>query len=76
MSNCKIDHSIDDVITKLNEQKPFLPSHLYDRLGSFLSLNSPSQSVLNEIFHLLKKYDLSSEAEQEDRNRALLSILE
>jgi hypothetical protein len=75
MSNCKIDHSIEDVKTKLQDQKPFLPSSLYNRIEIFLSLHTPDQSELNDVFHLLKKYDLSSESEQEHRNQLLLSIL-
>jgi hypothetical protein len=75
MSNCKIDHSIEDVKLKLQDQKPLLPISLYDRIARFLSKHTPSQPELNDVFHLLKKYDLASESEQEDRNRLLFSIL-
>lgn len=37
--------------------------------------DSPDQKTLNELFHLLKKYDLASVEEQAARNRELERIL-
>ncbi|WP_411831012.1 hypothetical protein [Peribacillus castrilensis] len=34
-----------------------------------------SQETLNELFHLLKKYDLSTQEEQESRNDKLKRIM-
>jgi hypothetical protein len=34
-----------------------------------------TQDILNEVFHLLKKYDLASEEEREERNRRIAMIL-
>lgn len=74
MSNCKIDHSHDDVLVKLKSQSDFLPSDIYSKLNVFLA-NEQSQETLNVIFHLLKKYDLATGNEQEDRNQKLNEIL-
>jgi hypothetical protein len=35
-----------------------------------------TQDLLNEVFHLLKKYDLVSDEEKEGRNNRLLLILQ
>ncbi|WP_456275309.1 hypothetical protein [Bacillus sp. AK128] len=74
MSSCNINHSIEDVKNKLTAQQPFLTNELYSLIERFLS-QSPSQSELNEIFHLLKKYDLATELDKEKRNRTLISML-
>ncbi|MGC5328407.1 hypothetical protein [Brevibacillus sp. SYSU BS000544] len=70
MSECKLDHSTEDVIKKLEEQSSFLPQDLYAALQAYLQ-NEREQQTLNEIFHLLKKYDLSSAEEREQRNQKL-----
>lgn len=74
MSSCKLDHSWEDVKNKLSDQRAYLPKNIYDQSVKFLSL-SPSQSELNELFHLLKKYDLASEEEKQQRNLKLNTIL-
>ncbi|MGF1433654.1 hypothetical protein ACQUW6_05255 [Bacillus thuringiensis] len=71
---CNIDHSIEDVMNKLESQKNSLPEGTFKELKSFLQGNH-SQKLLNDIFHLLKKYDLVSEEERETRNAQLLHIL-
>jgi hypothetical protein len=73
MSTCNIDHSIEDVKNKFESQREFLPANLLDSFMSFFSAQH-SQDILNEVFHLLKKYDLSSEEEQHVRNEKLLAI--
>lgn len=71
---CNIDHSMEDVMNKLESQKSFLPEVVFKKLKGFLQRNHP-QEILNDIFHLLKKYDLVSEEEREKRNTQLLLII-
>ena len=74
MSQCTIDHSLEDVIQKLENQKAFLPEALYSKCRQFLS-ETVGQARLNEVFHLLKKYDLASTEEKETRNAKLEDIV-
>ncbi|WP_433772491.1 hypothetical protein [Bacillus wiedmannii] len=71
---CNIDHSIEDVINKLESQKNFLSEEIFKGVKEFLQGNH-SQKILNDVFHLLKKYDLVSEEERETRNAQLLLII-
>ncbi|MGE7880441.1 hypothetical protein [Bacillus sp. NPDC094077] len=71
---CNIDHSIEDVMNKLESQKGFLPEVIFKELKEFLQGNH-LQEILNDIFHLLKKYDLVSEEERKKRNAQLLLIM-
>lgn len=71
---CNIDHSMEDVMNKLKSQKDFLPEEIFKELKGFLQGNH-SQEILNDVFHLLKKYDLVSEEEREMRNTQLLLII-
>ncbi|HDR7657286.1 group-specific protein [Bacillus wiedmannii] len=71
---CNIDHSMEDVMNKLESQKSFLLKEIFTGLKGFLQGNH-SQEILNDIFHLLKKYDLVSEEEREMRNTQLLLII-
>lgn len=70
MGKCNIDHSRESVVAKLESQEGFLPTELTEELGQFLKSEQP-QETLNEVFHLLKKYDLASEEERKERNRKL-----
>ncbi|HLQ73481.1 MAG TPA: hypothetical protein VK125_04570 [Bacillota bacterium] len=74
MSSCNIDHPIADVEQKLADQKSFLPANLHDGSAKLLS-ERPDQETLNELFHLLKKYDLASEEERADRDKKLSQLL-
>ncbi|SEN23429.1 hypothetical protein SAMN05192533_110119 [Mesobacillus persicus] len=74
MGECKLDHSHDDVRKKYEEQKPFLPEELKPLFQGFFA-DEHTQDILNEVFHLLKKYDLASEAEKEERNRRLSMVV-
>ncbi|MCM3442315.1 hypothetical protein AB3Z07_15335 [Metabacillus halosaccharovorans] len=74
MSNCKIDHSSEDVKKKLQEQSPFLNTILVEKCLLFLSTDT-SQTELNELFHLLKKYDLSTDEEKNVRNRKIEALV-
>ncbi len=71
MSSCKLDHTLEDVMKKLTEQKNYLPKEIFKQVNQTLVLISPTQSRLNEVFHLLKKYDLANEEEQMERNAKL-----
>ncbi|MBU9721455.1 MULTISPECIES: group-specific protein [Bacillaceae] len=71
---CNIDHSVEDVKDKLNQQREHLPEKMYDDLNSFLA-DSVTQDELNEIFHLLKKYDLASSDERAERNRSIVKVI-
>ncbi|WP_079525870.1 group-specific protein [Halobacillus hunanensis] len=75
MGKCNIDHSHADVVNKFESQEQFLPNHLVDGLQAFLR-REHDQETLNDLFHLLKKYDLSSETEQEDRNVLLIKMID
>jgi hypothetical protein len=70
MNSCNLDHSRQDVMKKLSGQKPFLPVDLVEQCNNFLS-TSVNQEQLNELFHLLKKYDLSSDEEREIRHQKM-----
>ncbi|WP_227939641.1 group-specific protein [Alkalihalobacillus deserti] len=74
MSSCKIDHPLEDVKNKLTSQKEFLPTDLHMRSEKFLE-TTRTQLELNELFHLLKKYDLATSEEQEKRNQQLNKLL-
>lgn len=74
MGKCSIDHSSQDVIKKLETQQHLLPKLLVEDLYSFLKSNH-SQRILNELFHLLKKYDLASEEERDKRNKQLIMLI-
>ncbi|MEB1807468.1 MAG: group-specific protein [Bacillaceae bacterium] len=75
MSSCKLDHPLDDVRKKLADQRAFLPNELYEATEQLL--NEPlSQTQLNELFHLLKKYDLASKEEQQKRNEKLKQLIQ
>lgn len=69
MSNCPIDHTLEDVQKKLAEQQPFLPKELHKQCQQFLE-EAHNQETLNEVFHLLKKYDLASDEVKEGRHVA------
>lgn len=74
MGNCRIDHSQEDVIQKLKSQHDFLPEQIVQDLQRFLETER-SQQTLNELFHLLKKYDLASEEEQQGRNQKIIELI-
>ncbi|GIN90544.1 hypothetical protein J22TS1_15950 [Siminovitchia terrae] len=70
MGKCNIDHSRESVVAKLESQAEFLPRRLAEELEQFLKSEQP-QETLNEVFHLLKKYDLASEEERKERDSKL-----
>jgi hypothetical protein len=74
MSQCNLDHSLEDVKSKLEDQAAHLPSELYQYFNSFLRADL-EQETLNQAFHLLKKYDLASKEEQIERNTKIINML-
>ncbi|MGM7702792.1 hypothetical protein ACSVDE_13770 [Pseudalkalibacillus sp. Hm43] len=70
---CNIDHTLEDVQAKLEAQRTFLPEEVVQMSERFLA-KGPSQDQLNELFHLLKKYDLADEEEQHERNRQITAL--
>lgn len=67
MGSCPIDHDLNDVRKKLAEQMEFLPEEISTGVEAYLT-EAVSQAALNDIFHLLKKYDLASAEERKERD--------
>jgi hypothetical protein len=74
MSECKLDHIKEDVKNKYESQAAFLPEDIKPLFNQFFA-QEHTQDLLNEVFHLLKKYDLASEEERNARNNRLLLVL-
>lgn len=74
MGKCTIDHSYGDVMTKLECQSPYMPDELVQDTYRFLQ-QTITQETLNELFHLLKKYDLASEEVRQERNAGLQKLI-
>ncbi|AGX04116.1 MULTISPECIES: hypothetical protein [Bacillaceae] len=74
MSECQLNHSAEDVKNKYEQQKEHLPSQLQPLMEEFLQ-KEHTQEILNDVFHLLKKYDLASEDEKEERERRLYLVV-
>ncbi|MBB6445371.1 group-specific protein [Bacillus benzoevorans] len=73
MSECKLDHTHDDVRKKYESQLEFLPKEMHPLFEHFFA-SQHSQQVLNGLFHLLKKYDLVSDEEKEERNKKIIRL--
>ncbi|WP_303968924.1 hypothetical protein [Sporosarcina ureae] len=73
MRKCTIDHMQQDVVQKLNEQQTFMPQELVENGKVFLT-RQLSQETLNEVFHLLKKYDLATEVERAERDSKMQQL--
>ncbi|ARF17445.1 group-specific protein [Sporosarcina ureae] len=73
MSKCTIDHTQRDVLEKLEEQQQYMPKELVGNCELFLS-KPLNQETLNEVFHLLKKYDLATGEERAERNNKLQQL--
>lgn len=74
MSECKLNHSQEDVRNKYESQEAFLPEDMKTLFEQFFS-KEHTQDLLNEVFHLLKKYDLASEEDRNQRNNRLYLVL-
>jgi citrate synthase len=74
MSECKLDHTQEDVKSKYESISAFLPEEMKPLFNQFFEKDH-TQDLLNEVFHLLKKYDLATEDEQANRNNRLYLVL-
>ncbi|MED4582367.1 hypothetical protein [Brevibacillus choshinensis] len=74
MGECKLDHTVEDVQKKLAEQASFLPQKRVEQLQALLETEL-SQERLNELFHLLKKYDLATPEERAQREEKMALLL-
>ncbi|WP_210366481.1 group-specific protein [Bacillus sp. REN3] len=74
MGECRIDHSLEDVKQKYETQKEHLPEEMKPLFDRFFA-EDHTQDLLNEMFHLLKKYDLATEEEKNERNNKLNLVL-
>lgn len=74
MSECKLDHSTEDVQKKLAEQSPHLPQDIRTGVAKLLD-QSLEQVMLNHVFHLLKKYDLASQEERLERDAKFRELI-
>ncbi len=74
MSKCKLDHSLEDVQKKYEQQEQFLPDDMKRLFQTFFQKEHP-QDLLNEVFHLLKKFDLASDKEKSERLNRLSLVL-
>jgi hypothetical protein len=74
MSECKLNHTHEDVQNKYESQAEFLPADLRPLFSSFFG-KEQTQEFLNEVFHLLKKYDLTSDEVKAERNAQLYNLL-
>ena len=74
MSECKLNHSEEDVKQKLEQQEGYLPADMSSLFQLFFQ-KEHTQDILNEVFHLLKKYDLATGEEQEERANRLYLVL-
>ncbi len=75
MGHCDLDHSQEDVKKKYESQSEFLPQETRGLFQEFFQ-KEHSQDILNEIFHLLKKYDLVDEEERASRTKKILLIIQ
>jgi len=74
MSKCKLDHTHEDVRQKYQSQFEYLPKEMHLLFETFFAEEHPQQE-LNELFHLLKKYDLISNDEKAERNKQMMIML-
>lgn len=75
MDPSTVDHSINDVSRRLERQSQCMPAHLYFQLEELL--NWPlEQEVLNQLYALLKKYDVLTDIEREERNISMQMLID
>ena len=74
MSECKLNHTQEEVKIKYESQAAFLPEDMKGLFQQFF-LKEHSQELLNEVFHLLKKYDLAPSEEKNQRNNRFYLVL-
>lgn len=76
MTKCNLDHTHEDVIHKFEAQRAFMPEDIVSDMKRFLEKPTHKQEKLNVLFHLLKKYDLASDEERNERNLKLIEELD
>jgi hypothetical protein len=74
MSECKLNHTHEDVQNKYVSVSAFLPEDMKPLFDQFFS-KEHTQEMLNDVFHLLKKYDIAAEEEKNVRNSRLYLVL-
>lgn len=74
-NGCNLDHSVEDVRKKLGAIRPYLPTSIAQALPEYVE-GGRTQEELNEVFHLLKKYDLADEEEKARRNEEFNQLLQ
>ncbi|MCC9625154.1 MULTISPECIES: hypothetical protein [Exiguobacterium] len=70
-----VDHSIEDVSRRLERQSQCMPAHLYFQLEELLNW-SLEQEVVNQLYALLKKYDVLTDIEREERNISIQMLID
>nr|WP_251136008.1 hypothetical protein [Exiguobacterium sp. s138] len=69
------DHSIEDVSRRLERQSQWMPAQLYYQFEELLSLHV-DQSILNELYIALKKYDVLTDIERDERNESIQLLID
>lgn len=75
MDPSTVDHSIEDVSRRLERQSQCMPAHLYFQLEELLNW-SLEQEVVNQLYALLKKYDVLTDIEREERNISIQMLID
>ncbi|WP_235193424.1 hypothetical protein [Exiguobacterium sp. AB2] len=70
-----VDHSLKDVSRRLERQSQYMPAHLYFQLEELLNW-SLDQEVVNQLYALLKKYDVLTDIEREERNVSIQLLID
>ncbi|WP_231557577.1 MULTISPECIES: hypothetical protein [Exiguobacterium] len=70
-----VDHSLKDVSRRLERQSQYMPAHLYFQLEELLQW-SLDQQVVNQLYALLKKYDVLTDIEREERNISIQLLID
>ncbi|WP_236634029.1 MULTISPECIES: hypothetical protein [Exiguobacterium] len=70
-----VDHSLKDVSRRLERQSQCMPAHLYFQLEELLNW-SLDQEVMNQLYALLKKYDVLTDIEREERNISIQLLID
>ncbi|HAL00412.1 MAG TPA: hypothetical protein DCP50_05465 [Exiguobacterium sp.] len=69
------DHSIEDVWRRLERQSQWMPAQFYYQFEELLSLHL-EQPILNELYQVLKKYDVLTDIERDERNESIQMLID
>ena len=69
------DHSNEDVWRRLERQSQWMPAQLYYQFEELLSLHL-EQPILNELYQVLKKYDVLTDIERDERNESIQMLID